>query len=318
MKEATVQNILILGFGAQAKAWAMNLKDSGKLATIALRKNSESIPLVRSMGFPLIFLEDKNYSSYNWILNLTSDDAHSELLELYASHFPAQAKVVYAHGFSLLKFELAEKYPHLHHLLLAPKAIASELRFKYETKGALAAAMSLEKCHNLSPAGLELVKIELQNLAQNIGITKIVECKIVEETYADLFSEQSLLCSLIPYSALYSFNHLVKKGIPKDLAYLECWVEMKLIIDALMKHGPEKFFSLISPNALIGGELGREVLLGEEYQKGLDKLLENIWSKDFFKQIDQQNITEMKNQVQAFWKKEPLNEIYQDWGKSFI
>ncbi len=318
MKEAIFPQILILGFGAQAKAWAMNLRDNGFNVTISLRKTSSNRALVKDLGFPLLNLEDKDFHPYKWILNLTSDDAHLELMQNYGQYFAPQSKIVYAHGFSLMKHQLAERFDHLHHLLLAPKAIASELRFKFETKGALAAAISLEKCLKLEPNQLNQLKLDVEFLAKSIGITKIVECKIMEETYADLFSEQSLLCSLIPYSALYSFNHLVNKGIPKDLAYLECWVEMKLIIDALMKHGPEKFFSLISPNALIGGEIGRETLLGEEYRKGLDTLLNNIWNNDFFRQIDEQDINEMKDKVQHFWQKEQLNHIYQDWGKNFV
>ena len=36
-------DLLIIGFGSQAKAWAMNMRDSGLNITIGLRKDSKSI-----------------------------------------------------------------------------------------------------------------------------------------------------------------------------------------------------------------------------------------------------------------------------------
>jgi ketol-acid reductoisomerase len=106
------------------------------------------------------------------------------------------------------------------------------------------------------------------------------------ETYADLFSEQSILCSLLPYASEMIFNKLVDKGIEKELAYFESWYEVKLIADTLMKIGPQKFFDLISPNALLGSKKGKDFLLDSHFQSQLNKLLDNIYSEDFFKEVD--------------------------------
>ena len=46
--------LAIIGFGNQAKAWALNLRDSNKEVHILVRKNGPSWNLANSMGFPTL------------------------------------------------------------------------------------------------------------------------------------------------------------------------------------------------------------------------------------------------------------------------
>jgi ketol-acid reductoisomerase len=55
--EAVNSKLTIIGFGSQAKAWALNLKDSKQNVCIALKKESKSRVLAEKMGFAIVDLE---------------------------------------------------------------------------------------------------------------------------------------------------------------------------------------------------------------------------------------------------------------------
>lgn len=300
-------HIVIIGFGSQAKAWALNLKDSGANVYIALRESSPSIKEAQALDLKTIIIGPQ-LKDFKIFAILTPDHAHHQILEDNKQFIADGSKIILAHGFSYVKNSFKEKYPSWSFLMLAPKAIASEVRFQYETKGKLAAVISTEGSTN-PESDLRLLK----ELANAIGITAgPFETTFKDETYADLFSEQSILCSLIPYGALHSYNKLRKKGISRELAYLECWYEVKLITDALIKLGPIKFFNLISPNALIGGEKARKAIFNSNYQEVSDRLMDDIWSGKFFNEVDKTDFLAVKNEVMAFWKNEDLGQIHNE------
>ena len=73
--------MVIIGFGNQAKAWALNLKDSGYNIEVALRENSKSISLARELGFAVISLEEIKDNSMCAVL--TPDDTHKKIVQNY-------------------------------------------------------------------------------------------------------------------------------------------------------------------------------------------------------------------------------------------
>lgn len=293
----------IIGLGNQAKAWALNLKDSGFDVAILLRNNSPSIELAKKMNLAVNLL-DQNQTLDSYVL-LTPDESHIPFMNEFSSLFKENTNFILAHGYSLHFEKIAEKFPQFNFSLLAPKAIASELRYEYETKGKLAAVYSVEKASEPSETKKLLTKI-----SSGLGITAFYHCTIEEETAADLFSEQSLLCGVLPYASLSCFNHLREKGISKEVAFFETWHEVKLIANTLINLGPEKFFELISPNALIGSEKGKEVILSSHFQNFINKLYQDIQSGAFKKQIDQSHINDIRENVQTFWKEQELTTVF--------
>ncbi len=298
-----MKNLAIIGLGNQATAWALNLRDSGWDISIGLRPNSSSMAKAQKLGLEVfdytITNEHKNFAI------LTPDDTHHRIVESICT-YANQASFIYAHGFALLYTDVLKKFSNHNHLLLAPKAIASELRFQFETGGKNGGVYSFEGLKNQSQ------KEWLLALGSDLGLNSLHEATFADETKADLFSEQSLLCSTLPYAALHSFNQLRKNGISKEVAYFECWYEVKLIVDTLIKIGPEKFFNLISPNALIGSEIGRSTLFDDEYLQKLNSIYQHIDSGDFSKQLEKINIDEVREGVLKFWKKEELTHLHND------
>ena len=311
-----MNELVIIGYGSQAKAWAHNFRDSGRKVIIALRDNSPSRPVAKEKGFDVIALSKVSELSNPVLILLTPDHTHLDTLELISPNLKAGTNIIYAHGYSYTAFNFKERFSKLNHLLLAPKAIASELRFQFENQGKLGAAYSVENIDSKnSSKALELI----MSVAKDIGITAgPYETSFLEETNADLFSEQSLLCSLLPYGALHAYNKLRDKGVKREIAYLECWLEVKLIADAMVKMGPEEFFKLISPNALLGGEKAQKLLFDEGYHKKLDSLLEDIWNQDFFTECKGLDFNQLRSSVLDRWAKEELTQTHRELAAELI
>jgi ketol-acid reductoisomerase len=305
-------HIIIIGFGSQAKAWALNLKDSGENVHIALRYQSQSLATAKELGLKTLTLGPDLKYFRNFAL-LTPDHTHQRILHENREFIQKGSKIILAHGYSYTRHDLKTEYPDWDFLLFAPKAIASELRFQFESKGKLAAVMSTEGSKDPLDGRL------IGRLAKSLGITAgPFETTFQDETFADLFSEQSILCSLLPYGALSSYKKLREKGISKEIAYLECWYEIKLIADAMVKMGPEKFFELISPNALFGGEKARKLLLDERFNSASLELLKDIWSEKFFREIDGTDFETLREEIIGFWRKEELAQTHQELKRSLF
>lgn len=310
MKELT-----IIGFGSQAKAWAANLTDSKIDVTIALRPNSSSKDLVLKKGYKLIELGSNQLRESTNIALLTPDHTHLETLEENIEYITEGANFIYAHGYSYSAFDLKNRFPKIKHLMLAPKAIASELRFQFENEGKLGAAYSVEDDSSTREDSRELIL----SLAKSLGITAgPYETSFLEETNADLFSEQTLLCSTLPYAALHAYNKLREKGVKREIAYLECWLEVKLIADAMVKMGPIDFFKLISPNALIGGEKAQKLLFDNQYHEKLDSLAQDIWNRDFFTECETLDFNHLRDKVLEKWQREELVEVHNELKDGLI
>ena len=293
----------IVGFGAQAKAWAMNYRDAGYHVAIILRSGSSNHETATQMGFETVAFDSPVLKTLEIICLLTPDDTHKDIINKLKSQIKEQATLIYAHGYSFERDQLAKSYPQYSHLLLAPKAIASEVRFRFETKKNIMAAFSLEAAQDWNEA-------QIKEFAQNFGFNKLISTSFAEEAKADLFSEQSLLCSLIPYGALHSYNKLREEGVNKQLAFIECWMEVLLIAKAMVEHGPEGLFNLISPNDLIGGEKAVSTLFDDAFLKKLDQMKEDIWSGRFYNHVDETDFTKLKEEVLDFWKNQEIQSVY--------
>lgn len=292
--------IVLVGFGSQAKAWALNLRDSKQPFKIALKQNSASKKKAEEMGFECIDLETNQLENYSLFFMLIPDDKHISFFERNTSFFKKGSHFVYAHGFSLSKERLHEKYPQYSHSLLAPKAIASDVRFQYETKGKIGAAYYAQ-----SPENEEALKA----ISKKLGFTALYKSHYDEECIADLFSEQSILCSLIPYASLKSYNLLRKNGVSAEVAFMECFLELKSITHAFVTLGPKAFFNLISPNALIGSQKGREKLMNEPFDKALEQLLIDIKNKQFYKEVEI-DADKLRSRVIEEWDQEELTQTF--------
>ena len=104
-------NLLIIGHGSQAQAWASNLKQSNITSTIGLRSNSKSIVLANDHGFPTLEYDSISETiTFDGIILLTPDHTHLSILETISPRLSKPTRIIYAHGFSMEKDRLHEKF----------------------------------------------------------------------------------------------------------------------------------------------------------------------------------------------------------------
>lgn len=304
-----MMRLTIIGFGNQAKSWAQNLQDSTFPVRVALRPGSSSMEEARRLGLETVEIGSEEFYQDKAFALLTPDQVHHEFMLEHGTRFTPGSSILYAHGFSLLKSEFHKTLPHLQHVLYAPKSIGSELRRQYQLQGKLGAVYSLEHFHGESAE----FETWLFQLARAMGINMgPYKATFAHETQADLYSEQGLLCSLIPYAAGEMFRHLVESGTEPELAYFECWHELKLIVNAMVDKGPEGFFDLISPNALIGSEKGYQKLITDDFKNNLQGLLRDIQDGTFNQELEQTDVSETRKVIRSRWQKSALMKTFRD------
>jgi len=301
------KELAIVGFGNQAKAWALNLADSGFNIQIFSRSITEE-QQNETKPLKIEQLRIEKLKEYKSIALLIPDDQHFSFLKKFAMELQDKTRIIYAHGYSCTAFPIIEQFPNLDHLLLAPKSIATELRKQYLEQGRLTAAVAIGS----NPEREKENKEFLEELARALGINWGPHWSTFkEECYADLFSEQTSLCHLIPMITEKSFNFLVKKGITPEVAFAETFLELKLIVDTMIDIGPQKLFEKISPNALIGAELTKQKW---EEKIPWQELFENCWSniksKNFFTEINKSDLGQIRQNTTQFWEKNILQIQY--------
>lgn len=304
-------NILIIGFGAQANAWARNFRDSKVLFSIGIRKSSSNALKVSEQGFDISIIDQENsLDQYNVVILLTPDHTHLQILKSISAKLKENTLIITAHGFSYHYERLSEQFPEFDFALIAPKAIASEVRFSYETKSPL--AIVVDKSAISHKSNLVFFDDILNALSTN---PLFISGTFKEECFADLFSEQTILCSLIPFGAISAFNKLVEKGISSDVAYIECWHEVKLIANAMINIGPQKFFEMISPNAFLGGyEAYKKIINSDSFKKIQNELYQDIEDGNFYKKTLTSDFDAIKNEVVHSDLIQKIQEKYNELG----
>jgi ketol-acid reductoisomerase len=282
------RRVAILGYGSQGRAQALNLRDSGVDVVVGLRENSPSRKKAQADLLSVEVLEDA-VASADLVAMLVPESAHEALLS--ETIFPIAkpgAAIVFAHGFTPLYTTLSFRSD-LQRLLVAPKAIGPELRRLYvEGKGA-PALISAE------PGDVELAKSYA--FALGCGRAVVLASSFREETEADLFSEQAVLCGGLPALIVAAFDTLVESGYSEEAAYFECLFEVRLIAEMMVQHGIAGMAERISDTARFGAARAGGQLVDERTREKMRKLLEQIRDGQFARDFRQEQESGMAESV---------------------
>ena len=115
------KKVVIVGYGSQGHAHALNLKDSGvKEVAIALRKGSASAKKAEAAGFKVMEVAE----AAKWadlVMMLTPDELQGDIYrEHLQDNMKKGAALVFAHGLNV-HFNLLDPRPDLDVLMIAPE-----------------------------------------------------------------------------------------------------------------------------------------------------------------------------------------------------
>jgi len=285
--------LCLVGYGAQGRAEAMNLKRSGIPFVLALRRGGPSWRKAESDGFLPLEMSAAFAGAKTVALNLP-DHLHSVFYKECVSHSQIE-RLIFAHGFSTQFKQIPIERTHL---LVAPKGAAAGLAEYYGTSNALPALLGIEGSEKNGDREIA------ESYARAIGCNPkmLVWASFKDETECDLFSEQVLLCGGVSSLLRKSYEVLIEAGYKPEAAYLETVFELKLIVDLLWKEGITGMRAKISPTARYGDITRGDRIIDDTVKNRMIEVLGEIQSgkfaKEFLEQISSKEF-ESKEREQA-------------------
>ena len=274
------KRIVIVGYGSQGHAHAMNLRDTGiSNVVIALRENSPSKKKAVEAGFE-VMTPSESASWGDIIMMLTPDELQSDIYNNeIANNIKEGSAIAFAHGLNI-HFELIKPKDGVDVMMMAPKGPGHTVRAEYVRGAGVPCLVAVHK--NSSGNALEIAIAYASAIGG--GRAGIIETTFKEECETDLFGEQSVLCGGLTHLILAGYETLVEAGYSPEMAYFECLHEVKLIVDLLYEGGMANMRYSISNTAEYGDYSRGPRLITDDTKKEMKKILSEIQSGEFAKE----------------------------------
>jgi ketol-acid reductoisomerase len=164
--------------------------------------------------------------------------------------------------------------------LVAPKGPGHLVRSEYARGGGVPALLALGEGCSEQGKGLALA------YAKGIGGTRggVLQTTFAEETETDLFGEQVVLCGGVSALVKMGFETLIEAGYQPEIAYFECFHELKLIVDLMYQGGLNYMRYSISNTAEYGDYTRGPRIVTEETRAEMRKILKEIQFGQFAKE----------------------------------
>lgn len=268
--------VVVIGYGNQGRAQALNLRDSGVAIAIGARLDGAGADAARRDGFD-VMAPAAAVRGADLVALLTPDETHAQLYaEAIAPGLRRGGALLLAHGFSV-RFSLIDPRPDLDVLLVAPKGPGTALRSLYESGRGMAALMAVHQDASGSARALALSYAALIGS----GRAGILTTSFAEECEADLFNEQAVVWGAVPEILRAGFEILTEAGIAPEVAYLECVAELKLLADLIHERGIAGMREAISNTAEFGAMIGGPRMVTPEVRAEMRRVLTEVRSGVF-------------------------------------
>lgn len=272
------KKIMMIGYGSQGRAHALNLRDAGvNNITIALKKTSLTQKKALSDGFTVVSIEEADFSSFDLIMFAAPDELQADIYKNYvAKGLRSGMALAFMHGFNI-HFGLIEPCENIDIIMISPKGPGHILRREYEKGAGLACLIAVAQNYTGQAKDLALSYA----CAIGGGRAGLLETSFKEECEADLFGEQAVLCGGLVHLLRAGYETLVEAGYSKEIAYFECVHEVKLIVDLIYESGIAQMNYAISNTAEWGEYVSGPRIINEETKKEMKRILEDIQTGRF-------------------------------------
>ena len=270
------KKVVIVGYGSQGHAHALNLKDSGVDVTVALRKNSKSWEKATNAGLKVAEVIEA-IKIADVVMILAPDQDQKKIYdESIAANLKKGAALAFAHGFNI-HFQLIEPRADLDVIMIAPKGPGHTVRSEYLKGGGVPSLIAI---HQNATGNAKAIALSYAS-ANGGGRAGIIETNFREETETDLFGEQAVLCGGASALVQAGFETLVEAGYAPEMAYFECLHELKLIVDLMYEGGISTMRYSISNTAEYGDYVTGPRIVTEETKKEMKRVLTDIQTGKF-------------------------------------
>jgi len=271
------KTVAIIGYGSQGHAHAQNLRDSGaENVIIGLRDSSGSKPKAENAGFTVKAPADAAAAA-DVVMILVPDELQADLYkDEIEPNLKQGASLVFAHGLNV-HFDLIKPRADLDVFMCAPKGPGHTVRGEYQKGGGVPCLVAVAQ--DASGNALELALSYASGVGG--GRSGIIETTFKEECETDLFGEQAVLCGGVTALMQAGFETLVEAGYAPEMAYFECFHEMKLIVDLIYEGGLENMRYSISNTAEYGDYVTGSRVVTDATKKEMKAVLNDIQAGKF-------------------------------------
>ena len=270
------KKVVIVGYGSQGHAHALNLKDSGVDVTVALRKGSKSWDKATNAGLKVAEVTEAVKAADLVMILAPDQDQRKIYEESIVGNLKKGAALAFAHGFNI-HFQLIEPRADLDVIMVAPKGPGHTVRSTYTQGGGVPSLIAI---HQDASGNAKAIALSYAS-ANGGGRAGIIETNFREETETDLFGEQAVLCGGASALVQAGFETLVEAGYAPEMAYFECLHELKLIVDLMYEGGISTMRYSISNTAEYGDYVTGPRIVTEETKKEMKRVLTDIQTGKF-------------------------------------
>lgn len=270
------RRVAVLGFGAQGRAQAMNLKDSGVDVTVGLRAGSASRTAAEAAGLR-VSEPSAAVAKADVVVMLMPDEMQPKVYEIaVAPTLRKNGALIFAHGYNI-HYERIVPRTDLDVMLVAPNGIGEQVRAQYQADSGVPALVAT---HQDASGSARAVALSYA-WAQGHGRAGIIESSFREETETDLFAEQAVLSGGLTHLILAAFDTLVTAGYASEVAYFCCLHEVKLMADMISRKGIAGMRDSISTTAEFGDYTRGPRVIGEATRVAMREVLAEIQTGQF-------------------------------------
>ncbi|HCW32904.1 TPA: ketol-acid reductoisomerase [Candidatus Peregrinibacteria bacterium] len=286
------KKIVVIGYGAQGRAQARMMHQSGLNIVVGVRENGKSWQQAQTDGLTVLPIA-KAVAQADIIHILIPDETQKAVYEseILPNLIPGNI-LSFSHGFNIV-FKRITPPEGVGIIMVAPKAPGTEEYKQYEQGFGVPALIAIEK--NTAEGNAKNIALAM---AKAMFFTKagVLECTFGQETYEDLFGEQAVLCGGVTELMKTGFEVLIEAGYPPELAYFECIHEMKLIVDLIYEGGLARMWEVVSNTAEYGGHTRGSRLITPQVKEEMKKILKEVEDGTFAKEwMEEADKNQLKN-----------------------
>jgi ketol-acid reductoisomerase len=272
--------VAVFGYGAQGRAQAANLRDSGVAVRVALRASSARRAEAEADGHTVL-TPDAAAAWADLAVLLIPDAAQPALYaEVLAGGLRQGAALVFAHGYAIHYGHLSPRAD-LDVILVAPLAIGEQVRREYLAGGGASCLLAVAQ----DASGQAWPLARAYAWADGHARASMLVSTFADETETDLFAEQTILTGGLQELIDAGFQTLVDAGYPAELAYICCLEEVKLMADLMLERGIAGMRRSISATAEYGGYTRGPRIVGPAARAEMVKVLAEIRSGAFDREL---------------------------------
>jgi len=269
----------VVGYGSQGHAQAQNLRDSGCQVIVAEAEGSEGWNKAKDAGFRVLTAAEVAKEA-DIIVMLAPDNLHRDIY--YGSIERGLAPgnmLMFAHGFNIHYGQIIPP-PDIDVTMIAPKCPGHILRQLYTEGIGPPAVVAVHQDTSGKAKDIALA------YAKGIGCSRagVIETTFAEETETDLFGEQTVLCGGVSALVKAGFETLVEAGYQPEIAYFECFHELKLIVDLMYQGGLSYMRYSVSDTAEYGDYTRGPRVIDDMVKDEMEQILAEIQDGSFAKE----------------------------------